>query len=212
MRQHGWSGDLPRSDEEAVRRILDATRACIDRDGSDTGISDVARELGVTRQTVYRYFRTTDDLLIATAIDSSAAFLDRVEAHLGRDERRPEDAVVEALAFTLERLPHEPYVGLLLGPGRVSVYSWGVTAGPALALGRSIVERFPVDWPTHGYGDAELEGLVEQMLRMAQSFVVDPGSPPRAGVELRKYLRRWLGTAVAASASSDDTPQTRAPA
>lgn len=196
MRQHGWAGDLPASDEEAVRRILDATRACIDRQGPEAGISDVARELGVTRQTVYRYFRTTDDLLIATAIDSAAAFLDRVEVHLGRRKLRPADAVVEALAFTLEQLPSEPYVSLMLTPGRVSIYSWGVTSEPARVLGRSIVERFPVDWAAHGYGDTELDGLVEQMLRMVQSFVVDPGTPPRTGSELRAYLHRWLGTAV----------------
>ncbi len=199
MRQHGWSGDLPASDEDAVRRILDAARVCIDRQGPDTGISDVARELGVTRQTVYRYFRTTDDLLVATAIASAAAFLDRVEAHLGRRRRAPQDAVVEAVAFTLEQLPHEPYVGLLLSPGRVSIYSWGVTSEPALALGRSIVQRFPVDWAAHGYDDIELNGLVEHMLRMVQSFVVDPGSPARSGPELREYLRRWVGTAVAAT-------------
>lgn len=201
MRQHGWSGDLPASDEDAVRRILDAARTCIDRQGPEAGISDVARELGVTRQTVYRYFRTTDDLLIATAIDSAASFLDRIEAHLGRRELRPADAVVEALAFTLEQLPAEPYVSLLLTPGRASIYSWGVTSETALVLGRSIVERFPVDWVAHGYGDAELDGLVEQMLRMAQSFVVDPGNPPRTGSDLRAYLHRWLGSAAAATAS-----------
>lgn len=202
MRQHGWAGDLPASDEDAVRRILDATRTCIDRLGPTAGISDVARELGVTRQTVYRYFRATDDLLVATAIDSAAAFLDRVQVQLGPTTRPPSEAVVEALAFTLEQLPHEPYVGLLLGPGRVSIYSWGVTSEPALALGRSIVERFPVDWAAHGYDDLELDGLVEHMLRMVQSFVVDPGTPARSGPELRAYLRRWVGPAV-------DLPQPR---
>ena len=154
---------------------------------------------------MYRYFRTTDDLLIATAIDSAASFLDRIEAHLGRGELGPADAVVEALAFTLEQLPAEPYVSLMLTPGRVSIYSWGVTSEPALVLGRSIVERFPVDWAAHGYGYGDLDGLVEQMLRMAQSFVVDPGNPPRTGSDLRSYLHRWLGTAVAATAAGMET-------
>lgn len=199
MRQHGWSGDLPASDDEAVRRILDVTRACIERDGPEIGIAAVARELGVTRQTVYRYFRSADDLLVATAIDAAAEFLDRVQRHLGHRRRRPESAVVEAVAFVVERLPHEPYVGVLFTPGLVGRFSWGVTSEPALALGRALVERFPVDWAAHGYGDAELDGLVELMLRTTQSFVVDPGTPPRTGAELRAYLHRWLGPAVAAS-------------
>ena len=209
MRRHGWSGDLPASDDEAVRRILDATRSCIDRGGADVGIAEVARELGVTRQTVYRYFRTTEDLLTATALDGSAAFLDRVEAHLRGRAPTPEEAVVEAVAFTLEQLPREPYVGLLLAPGRVSLFSRGITSEVAIALGRSIVERFPVDWGSHGYTDADLDELVEQMLRMSQSLVVDPGNPPRTGEQLRAYLRRWLGTAVPQRFAPTDQPARR---
>jgi AcrR family transcriptional regulator len=197
LRRRGWAGDLPSSDEEAVRRILDTARACIDRDGADTGIADVARELGVTRQTVYRYFRTTEDLLTATALDATAAFLDRAERHLGTQPRTPADAVVEAVAFTMEQLPAEPYLGLLLTPGRISILSQGFTSDTALALGRSIVERFPVDWAAHGFDDAALDELVEQMLRMTQSFVLDPGHPARTGAALRTYLDTWLGSAIA---------------
>src|SRR5262245_21142732 len=198
MRRHGWAGHLPADDEEAVRRILAATRACIDDKGPDTGIADVARELGVSRQTVYRYYRTTEDLLTATAIDAAAEFLERLEAHLGTRRRKPADAVVEAIAFTLEHLPAEPYVGLLLTPGRVSIYTQGITSDTALALGRSMLDRFPVDWPAHGFDSDALDQLVEQMLRMTQSLVIDPGHPARTNQELRSYLHTWLGTAVTA--------------
>ena len=56
MRTHGWGGEPPRDDAEARRRILDATRECIDKYGASVGIADVARSLGVTRPTVYRYY------------------------------------------------------------------------------------------------------------------------------------------------------------
>ncbi len=123
VRRHGWSEDPPATDDAAVRRILDATRACIDREGAVAGIADVARELGVTRQTVYRYFATTEDLLTATAIDASAGFLARLEAHLGTIKPSAAEAVVEGIAYTLEQLPKEPYLGLLTAPGRVGVFS-----------------------------------------------------------------------------------------
>ncbi len=201
MRRHGWAGDLPADDDEAVRRILAATRACIDAKGPDTGIADVARELGVSRQTVYRYFRTTEDLLTATAIDAAAAFLERLDGHLGRRLREPADAVVEAIAYTLEQLPSEPYLGLLLTPGRVSIYSQGFTSDTAIALGRAMIDRFPVAWTEHGFDSDGLDELVEQMLRMTQSFVVDAGHPARRGAELRAYLHTWLGSAVTARAT-----------
>jgi hypothetical protein len=61
-----------------------------------------------------------------------------------------------------------------------------------------MIERFPVDWAAYGYIDNDLDQLVEQMLRMTQSFVEHPGTPPRTGAALRGYLARWLAPAVAA--------------
>lgn len=176
--------------------MLDATRTCIDRDGADIGIVDVARELGVTRQTVYRYFRTTEALLTATAIDATAPFLERVETHLAERTWTPAEAVVEGIAFTLEQLPREPYLGMLLTEGRVNVFSRGFTSPTALTLGRAMVERFPIDWEAQGFDSQDLDELVEQMLRMTQSFVVDRGTPARTGPLLRGYLTRWAGSAV----------------
>jgi len=202
VRTHGWAGNPPHNDDEAVRRILDAARACIDRDGAEIGIVDIARQLGVTRQTVYRYYRTTDDLLVATAIDATAAFLDSIETHLAGRRWTPAEAVVEAIAFTLEQLPDEPYLGLLLTPGRISVFSRDFTSETAIALGRAMVERFPINWNAHGFESTDLDELVEQMLRMTQSLVVDPGTPPRRGDALRSYLTRWLAPAITSGTSS----------
>ncbi len=195
MRTHGWGGHPPADDDEAVRRIHDATRACIDRLGAATGISDVARELGVTRQTVYRYFRSSDDLLAATALSAAAPFLGRVRRHL-EGITDPGDAVVEGVAFTLEQLPNEPYVGLLVQPDQVRTHGHDVTSQPARSLARSFVDGFGVDWAAHGLRADDLDELAEHLLRLIQSFVIDPGDPPRSGEDLRRYLRRWVAPAV----------------
>jgi hypothetical protein len=50
------------------------------------------------------------------------------------------------------------------------------------------------------YGDDDLNELAEHLLRIIQSFVIDPGRPPRTGQQLRGYLRRWVGSAVTRSA------------
>jgi len=65
-----------------------------------------------------------------------------------------------------------------------------------------MVRRFDVDWAGLGFTDADLDELAEHLLRIIQSFVIDPGRPPRTGQELRVYLRRWVGSAVAASISA----------
>ncbi|WP_025350320.1 TetR/AcrR family transcriptional regulator [Nocardia nova] len=193
MRTHGWSGSTPADDDEAVARILAAARAAIDRTGGEFTIAEIARDLGVTRQTVYRYFPGADALLTATAIERAGHFLDVLAGHLG-GIHDPATAVVEGIAYTLERLPHEKYLNLLFAPDRAGAFSAGVTSDTALAFGRSLLQRFPVDWTAAGVTD--LDELVEHMLRIVQSFVIDPGRPPRTGRALRDYLTTWVAPAL----------------
>ena len=195
MRTHGWSGSAPATDEEAVARILAAANKAIDARGADLSIADVARTLGVTRQTVYRYFPSTDALLQAAAMAAATGFLDRMAAHLA-GITDPADAVTEGIATAVEALPHDKHMGLLLGPERVSAFSAEVTSDVALAFAGSLLRRFDVDWAAHGFTDSELDELAEHLLRIVQSFMVDPGRPPRHGDELRRYLRRWVGAAL----------------
>ena len=54
-----------------------------------------------------------------------------------------------------------------------------------------------MDWEEAGYGRDELDELAEFALRMLQSLVLDPGTPRRSGSVLRRFLRRWVGPAIA---------------
>ncbi|MGE2834355.1 TetR/AcrR family transcriptional regulator [Mycobacterium sp. SMC-4] len=195
MRTHGWSGARPASDEEAVARILTAAGRTIEDHGADFSISDVARAVGVTRQTVYRYFPSTEALLVAAAVHAVDEFLDRLTAHVA-GVHDPADAVTEALATALEWLPREKYMGLLVVPGRTR-HVESVTSDVALRFARTMVDRLDVDWDAAGLSDDELDELAEHLLRIIQSFVLDPGRPPRTGDQLRAYLRRWVGNALA---------------
>jgi AcrR family transcriptional regulator len=209
MRTHGWSGETPADDEEAIARILDAAKRRIDLQGKDFAISDVAKDVGVTRQTVYRYFSSTESLLYATSVSEVGPFLDSLAAHL-RKIHDPAEAVVEGIAHTLERLPHERYLGLLMTPGKASAFSAGVTSELALSFGRTMLERFEVDWSSVGIEGKGLDQLCEFMLRVLQSLVVDPGRPPHQGKELRAFLRRWVAPAVSGGAAAPAAAMTRA--
>ena len=110
----------------------------------------------------------------------------------------PGDAVAEAVATALEWLPKDKHLGLLIEPGRPNPHTEGVTSEVALDFAHSMIRRFDVDWAGLGFGDDDLDELAEHLLRIIQSFVIDPGRPPRRGVELRDYLRRWVGAALQA--------------
>ena len=131
MRTHGWAGAAPASDEEAVARILAAAGKAIDERGADFSIADVARTLGVTRQTVYRYFPSTEALLMQAGVVAATDFLDRLSTHL-QGITDPADAATEAIATALEWLPKDKHIGLLLSPGRTPALTESVTSDIAL--------------------------------------------------------------------------------
>jgi hypothetical protein len=81
-------------------------------------------------------------------------------------------------------------------PGQVSAHVESVTSEVALQFANAMLRRFDVDWAALGFTDGELDELAEHLLRIIQSFVLDPGRPPRSPSEQRTYLRRWVGGAV----------------
>ncbi len=190
---------MPRDDDEAVERIVAATRHIIDERGS-VSVSEVAQTLGVTRPTIYRYFPTQEALVAATAISAIGGFLDRLTAQLD-SMSDPTDAVVEGIAFTFEQIAEDRYLSLVFEPGKASAFTTGVTSDMAVSLGRSILERFDVDWAGAGFADDKLDELVEVMLRTLQSLIVDPGRPARSGAKLRQFLADWIAPSVRAHAT-----------
>jgi len=200
MRSHGWGGQPPADADEARTRILAATRARLSAAGT-TSTSEIAEVLGVTRQTVYRYYPTTDDLVDAAALDAVGdlvgQLVDHVQQHLAAQRDRglagdAADAVVEVVAYVYEHLRDDPALNRMIAPGRISTTVSGLTAQSSIALGGKLLAGFGIDWSEVGLAEADQLELVEHLLRILQSFVLDPGEPARTGDELRAYLGRWV--------------------
>ena len=196
MGHHGWQGNPPRTEDEARQRIIAATRSCVERLGSTkTTVSEVATELGVTRQTVYRYYPSHAELLGAVAQAGLDDFADRMVAHLSTFTT-PADVAIESIVFAVQAIPQEPSIGLLVQAGETEFFSQEVVSAMAFSVGADILRRIPVDWSEIGVKDDELEGLAEILMRLFNSFLQDPGDPPISADELRALARRWLGPAL----------------
>src|SRR5688572_21054387 len=106
---------VPASPEEATRaRILDAAFACAGRFGlGRTTMSDVAREAKLSRQTVYRYFPSKHDLLMALVLREEEILLETirraVEPHA---ELRP--ALEAAFRTILSQMRAHPLLDRLM--------------------------------------------------------------------------------------------------
>ncbi len=195
MRSRGWSGNAPATDEEAIDRILDVADAIIVERGSAVRIADVARTLGVTRQTVYRYFPSSEELLLASGMRTADGFLDQLaERTSGLTE--PAEALVEGIAFAVETLAGDPQFANLLRNGSKSGSTVSLTSDTAKAFSRSMLHRCDVDWERNGFDEAALDELAELGLRTFHSLLVDPGEPARDGFALRRFISRWLGPAI----------------
>ena len=188
---------MPRDESEARDRIVAAATRCVDRLGAKkTNIAAVATELGVTRQTVYRYFPTLPDLLAAVAETGAEQFLVRMGEHLAA-VTTPEEAVTESIVFALNAIPSEPYIGLLLQAGANDMMGRGVTSAIGMSYGAQMLGRMPVDWSSVGVAEDDLEPLAEIIMRLVFSFMEYPVDPPRTDDEVRLLVRRWLGPALA---------------
>jgi AcrR family transcriptional regulator len=199
MRTHGWGGAAPASDKEAIDRILNAVDHAIEERGASIRITDIARALGVSRQTVYNYFPGTTALVSAAANRSGMRFLERCADHL-TGIAEPVDAVVEGIAFTLEWLPSDKNVQLFLAHDFPQV-SAGVTSDESIQFSHGILRGLDVNWAELGLDDEALDFMAEYMLRILQSFMIDPGRPPRTGKALRDHLRRWIAPVLDAQAA-----------
>ncbi|MEU8637826.1 TetR/AcrR family transcriptional regulator [Amycolatopsis sp. NPDC048633] len=197
MGHHGWQGNPPGTEDEARRRIVEAATACLDRAGlAKTSLSDVAAEAGVTRQTVYRYFPSLNDILRAVALAGVEEFAGRMERHLASFGSATEVAV-ESVVFAVRTLPGEPHLGLLLQAGEADFFTVGVISPLAFSYGARILRNVPVDWAAVGVTtDDDLQGLAELLMRLFLSFLQYPSTPALTDDGIRALVRRWIGPAL----------------
>ncbi|GAA3512585.1 TetR/AcrR family transcriptional regulator [Aeromicrobium panaciterrae] len=196
MRSHGWGGRPPLDADEARARILTATCERLAESGS-TSTAEIADLLGVTRQTVYRYFPTTNDLLNAAAMYAVNELQENLVGHVAAASKGdPAEAVVEVVAYVYEHLRDDPALKRLVAPGQISTTIAELTAPSSIALGGKLLTDIDIDWSGIGLTQDEQLELVEHLLRTLQSFFLDPGDPPRTGDDLRAYLRRWVAPAL----------------
>jgi AcrR family transcriptional regulator len=95
-------------------RILDAAFRRIAELGlSRTTVEDVAREAGLTRQTIYRYFPSKDDLVRALIMREEERFLDGVRAAFAVADDL-ERALADGMNFCVRFAKENPVLDRLL--------------------------------------------------------------------------------------------------
>lgn len=93
-----------------------AAERCIQRHGiRKTTMDDIAREAGISRPSIYRFFADREELLVALTEDHSRALTARTHKFLARHENF-EDALVEGLLYLAEHGNRDPFTRFLVAP------------------------------------------------------------------------------------------------
>ena len=181
MRTHGWAGDPPASDQEAVDRIVDAAAACIDQVGARVDMAMVAGTVGITRQTLYRYFANRDALIAAATTRAGGPFVERLLHHL--DGIASPDPRVDAVLFCLDELPADRQLSVLFAPGS---FNPSVVGEQSLTFTLAVLAELP----DHGGVPVDRrDAVVELVVRLLQSLLADPATATRDRDDVRRLVQ-----------------------
>ena len=166
-------------------RLIDAAAVVVGRVGPrKLALSDVAREAGVSRPTLYRYFGSKDELLEAVSAYEQQRFVaGLIETTHGRPAR---ERLVAALDHVVSFQQAEPFQAL------VAIEPAFVLEQLALVLPamRAGLARLLVELEVGGHGGATAEEVADVIVRTALSHFLIPGGD---AAQLRRELHHAAG-------------------
>jgi AcrR family transcriptional regulator len=184
--------------DETSERILEAAAG----QAEDFGLrrftmDDVARRVGVSRVTIYRYFPRKDRLVEAVLLYELRRFLAAVDAAVAPYDTL-EERLVEGFVFTLTLLrKHTLLKRLLRTEPELILPSLTVKGAPVLEAGREFIARFAHREAEEGrlaLSDEDVQGVSELLARAVLSFVLTPDSVLglRTPQEIRRFAEHYL--------------------
>ena len=158
-------------------RILDAAFRAVATFGlSRFTMDDVARAATLSRQSVYRYFPSKDDLILALVEREEEAFIEGVRlAFDGHDDL--EEAMASAIAFCLRAAREHPLLDRLLASEPETLLPYLTTRGGGLVeRARTALEKI-----ARTRGDVRKELVhrsADLVVRAVVSYTLTPSDDP----------------------------------
>lgn len=197
MRTTDWGGHPPSDEAEAQQRLLEAALTCVQKYGlAKLNIKRVAEEVGVTRQTVYRYFPSTEALVTAVSFSVGGDVLDGLQQHIGHCPDFKQK-VLESVFYLTRKIPGDPFLSQYFSAqaADASNIRQVFEAAPLEYSFRAIKSMYSND-KISAREEKWLRGLAEHALRLVLALIMAPSQHTRTDQALRQYLDRWLRPAL----------------
>lgn len=175
--------------------IRDAAKMCYLRVGIEkTGMEDIAREAGIARSTLYRYYPRHEELLLAVVADYMQAMNQQLQKKLTRYQT-PADRIVEGLILAIRAIPEHPLLSRVFVQDEGGMLRRSLWNSPALVeLGVSLMGTVLQEARERGQLQQTVasEVLVEWVYRILLSFISLPSNWIKTDKALRTTLRALL--------------------
>ena len=155
-------------------RILDAANAALVAHGlAKLSLEDVAREAGMSRQTVYRYFASKDALVTAAILREEQALLVEMAAAVdAHADLRP--ALEAAIVAGLTAARNHPLLDRLLATEPEALLPFLTTGGgPVLSAARPVIEELLADRLPH-VSSPIVRRVADAATRLFISYAINP--------------------------------------
>jgi AcrR family transcriptional regulator len=159
---------------ETHDRLLDAATAAMVVHGlTKLSLEDVAREAGMSRQTVYRYFGSKDALVTATILREEEHLLAQMAAAVrAHDDLRP--AMEAAIVTGLTAAKNHPLLDRLLTTEPEALLPFLTTgAGPVLSAAQPFIEALLEERLPH-VSRVILRRVADATTRLFISYAINP--------------------------------------
>lgn len=198
-------------DEEARRRLVAAAIRCVVRAGTGRiNMEDVAAEAQVSRATLYRYFASREEVLLAvlaSRTDQGLAFLVAKLKEPGNARR----SIVDFMLMSGELVyGNEVNEALFSADSRSIVTTLELTAEPIVEGMQRHLCPLLQQWQDSGqlHPELDLDDTVRWMNTVAVILLIPPWFT-RSASEKRSFLERYLVRALCTEPPAKRTARTR---
>jgi AcrR family transcriptional regulator len=181
---------------------MDAAAACYLRLGvAKTTATDIAREAGISRATLYRRYGSHEAILLAVLARESEVMSDDARAHLdGLSLTDPATRTLEGMMFALDQIRSRPVHAAVFG-GESAAWAAGqaIRMEALRRIGEAGVRPLLAAALADGsLSDRDVEDLVDWILRILISYAAVPGAGERRPEDIRRQLTAWFLPAFSA--------------
>jgi TetR/AcrR family transcriptional regulator len=186
---------MSKANTDPRSNILRAAKQCYLSEGiAGTGMREVAAAAGVARSTLYRYFPSRDDVLVATIKLEMEAANERIGKRLGQYVQ-PADIIVEGLIMAIADIPKRPLLKAVFASdedamARRIVWNSDIIVRFGEELMDSVVR--PALAANLLHTEVAPEVLIEWVYRVLLSFLTLPSNAIQSEQQLRSTLHALL--------------------